>query len=116
MATDFSAFWCCLPDGEKALLQAMGLFVPDPDPEMLKVGWDAIWAFWWDSPGSEWYQLWMDIWSMSIQEREIEPGLFEEVIVWNLGDWLAFGLFSLTPAFACSDPCRYTSGIFSLPP
>lgn len=113
---DFSPFWCCLPTREKSILSLMGLFVPDPDPEMLKAGYDAVWFANFGSVDDDWYNLWLDLFGMYITTKEVEPGLFEDVVVWPLGNWLAWGLFSLTPEFTCPDPCWLTPTYSIAPP
>jgi hypothetical protein len=113
---DFSPFWCCLGENEQAMLNFMGTWLALPDPVVYKATYDAVWEGLFDAVGSPWYDTWADIWGITFTEVEIIPGFLAPAAVWMIDGYLSFGLWQLDPGYACPDPCRYTTGAFSLPP
>lgn len=98
------------------MLNFMGSWLAFPDPVVSLATYDATWESLFDEAGSEWYQLWADIWGITFGEVVIIPPVPEEAAIWTIDGYLSFGVFKLTEAYTCPKPCRYTSGIFTLPP
>jgi len=98
------------------MLDFMSSWLAFPDPVVSLATYDATWESFFDVAGSPWYLLWADIWEITFGEVELFPGVFTEAAIWTIDGYLSFGAFKLTEAYSCPKPCRYTTGIFALPP
>jgi len=101
---------------EQAMLNFMGTWLAFPDPVVAKSTYDAEWVSLFDDVGSDWYNTWADIWEVTFGEVEFFPGVFLEAAIWTIDGWLSFNVWKLDVGYTCPSPCRYTSGIFTLPP
>lgn len=98
------------------MLDFMGGWLALPDPVVYRDTYDATWESLFDAAGSDWYNAWLMIWELSLVDVTIIPGLTLPGVAWNISAYLSFNLFKLTDDYACPKPCRYTSGIWTLPP
>lgn len=98
------------------MLNFMGDWLAFPDPVVALATYDDTWESLFDEVGSEWYELWAAIWGITFGEVEIVPLVPEPAAIWTIDGYLSFNVWRLDAGYACPKPCRYTSGIFALPP
>jgi len=112
---DWEPFWCCFNAPQQNVVLFMGTFAPIPFPFALKTVYDAVWVANIGAIDTDWYNYWMIAFGLTVDEVEVEPDVFVEAVIWDLGNYLSYLAFTLTSDFLCPTPCSLVWTFFRLP-
>ena len=111
-----ASYWCCLDVGMRGFMAYVGTFYVPPNFRIpasnFELGWGGLVGV-----GHSAYFDWF-VANYSLTLVFVDDGGDVPTPFYVLGEdfWSFFYIFIYTDAFACTDPCSFTSSPFNLPP